>query len=86
MPTTKETGPQGCRPLSVKGTGEMPKLVATYVDDQGNSIVINGESHEEMAAELPADFVGSLNVYDEHGFKRGRIGRLQEGSVDWSAV
>lgn len=64
----------------------MAKLTANYVDDQGNNIAIEGESHEDMANELPADFIGSVKVCDDHGFERGRIGRLLAGSIDWSAV
>jgi hypothetical protein len=64
----------------------MAKFTATYADDEGNPVTIEGESHEAMASDLPADFSGNVTVYDEHGFKRGHIGRLLAGSVDWSAT
>jgi len=47
----------------------------------GDEYVLTGDSVEAIAAQLPEDFRGDLEVYDEPGFVRGWI----HARDDWRA-
>ncbi len=47
------------------------RLHGTYTDEAGNAEVLEGESVEEIAAQLPADGASTVTIYDEPGFVRG---------------